>query len=45
MSLVLLSWTPLTEFDLHSPSLWFEQSRFRNLLILTLVLAFLKIYR
>ena len=43
MSQVLLSWTPLTEFDLRSPSLWFEHSRFRNLLTMTLVLAFLKI--
>ena len=27
------------EFDLRSPSLWFEHSRFRNLLTMTLVQA------
>ena len=43
MSQVLLSWTLLTEFDLRSPSKWFEHSRFRNLLTMTLLLAFLKI--
>ena len=36
MSQVLLSCTPLTDFDLRSPSLWFEHSRFRNLLTMTL---------
>ena len=43
MSQMLLSWTPSTEFDLRSSSLWFEHSRFRNLLTMTLVLAFPKI--
>ena len=43
MSQVLLFWTPSTKFDSRSLSSWFELSRLRNLLNMTLVLAFFKI--
>ena len=35
---------PKTEFNLRSPRQWFEHSRFKNLLTMTLVLASLKIF-